>query len=352
MQRRYILFLCYNPEDLNAMRKLYVIGNGFDLYHGLNTRYQTFACHLTECNSELFELLNTYYGLPDIRLSTTTDEEYGMWSRFEEILADLDYNTVLDDHSDLIANPSAEDFRDRDWHSYQKGMEMIMTRLTSELKTEFTNFILGVLYHKDVDSLLLDLDPKSTYFNFNYTETLQRYYNIKSENIFYVHNKAEPNNDSIVLGHGTDPDSFKEPEEEAPEGLTEDELDEWKEHQADNYDYSYESAKQEILGYYFASFKNTEKIIADNMEFFGSLRDVTTIYILGHSLSQVDIRYICKLKESTSDDVNWIVTYYSESEKKQHLSALLELDILEKNIKQIMMMDLKFIDKAQYKLDI
>lgn len=334
------------------MRKLYVIGNGFDLYHGLNTRYQRFACHLAECNSELFELLNMYYGLPDIRLSTTTDEEYGMWSRFEEILADLDYNRVLDDHSDLIANPSAEDFRDRDWHNYQVEMEMIMTRLTSELKSEFANFILDVQYQIDVESLLLDLDPKSTYFNFNYTETLQRYYKINPENIFYVHNKAEPNNDSIVLGHGTDPDSFKEPEEEAPEGLTEDELEEWKEHQADNYDYSYESAKQEIHGYYFASFKNTEKIIADNMDFFSNLRDVTTIYILGHSLSQVDIRYISTLRECTSDDVNWIVTYYSASEKKLHLSALLELGILEKNIKQVMMMDLKFIDKAQYKLDI
>ncbi len=115
------------------MKTLYIIGNGFDIHHKLDTRYQSFANYLAENNSEVYELLLNYYGLPDITNPELTDEEYALWSRFEQALADLDYLSVLDDNSDLIARPGAEDFRDRDWHSYQIEMEEIIKDLTTTL---------------------------------------------------------------------------------------------------------------------------------------------------------------------------------------------------------------------------
>ena len=70
------------------MKILYIIGNGFDIHHKLDTRYQSFANYLAENNSEVYDLLLNYYGLPDITNPELTDEEYALWSRFEQALAD------------------------------------------------------------------------------------------------------------------------------------------------------------------------------------------------------------------------------------------------------------------------
>ena len=160
------------------MKTLYIIGNGFDIHHKLDTRYQSFANYLAENNSEVYELLLNYYGLPDITNPELTDEEYALWSRFEQALADLDYLTVLDDNSDLIARPGAEDFRDRDWHSYQIEMEEIIKDLTTTLISDFNKFILEVKYESISDDVLIDLEDDSHFLNFNYTKTLQESYGI------------------------------------------------------------------------------------------------------------------------------------------------------------------------------
>ena len=57
------------------MKTLYVIGNGFDIYHNLDTRYQSFANYLAENYDEIYELLLQYYALPDIKDPELTDEE-------------------------------------------------------------------------------------------------------------------------------------------------------------------------------------------------------------------------------------------------------------------------------------
>jgi hypothetical protein len=94
------------------MKNLYIVGNGFDIYHGLDTRYQTFAKYLSQTDGEVYDLILKYYGLPDISEDPVGDEEYAAWATFELALADLDYEEVLDDHSDSIANPGSDDFRD------------------------------------------------------------------------------------------------------------------------------------------------------------------------------------------------------------------------------------------------
>ncbi len=329
------------------MKKLYVIGNGFDLYHGLNTRYQTFAIYLAENNREIYDLLNTYYGLPDITNPNLTDDEYGQWSRFEEALADLDYLGVLEDNSDLIANPASDDFRDRDWHSYQIEMELIIKQLTLELKADFNKFIMNVTYAEDLSDIeLLDISKDSIFLNFNYTESLEKYYDIDSGLIKYIHHKADSVNVNIILGHGTNPADFTEPEETPPEGLTPEELDEWNERKGDEYDFSYDMAKQEILGYYFQSFKDTQSIIRDNIDFFASLKQVEQVYVLGHSISHVDMEYFVKLLSSVPSNIEWVVTYYSEREREAHLETLLGLGIISHNIRQIKMTDLIMAKKV------
>jgi hypothetical protein len=323
------------------MKNLYIIGNGFDLYHKLDTKYQSFAKYLAEKDSEVYELFLTYYGLPDISEDPVTDEEYAAWATFELALADLDYEQVLEDHSDSAANPGAEDFRDRDWHTYQVEMEMIIEKLTKELIADFNNFILNVKYPSNIDDKKISIVPQSLFLNFNYTETIEKYYKISDKDICYIHNKAIKTDSKIILGHGTDPSNFVEKEPEPPENLSEEELEQWNDSMADQYEYSYSSAKSEILSYYTKAFKNTEIIISQNADFFNKLSTVEKVYVLGHSISEVDIKYFEKVLNMVKKDTKWVVTYYSDYEKQKHFETLTRLGIETKNLTQLKMEDLK-----------
>ena len=306
------------------MRNLYIIGNGFDIYHGLDTKYQSFASYLHRKDGEIYGYLLIYYGLPDIVYDTVSDEDYEAWSTFEIALADLDYEQVLEDHSDSMANPALEDFRDRDWHTYQIDMELIIKQLTTDLISIFNQFILNVQYPSDINDRRLNLIPQSKYLNFNYTDTLERFYNVDSTDICYIHEKSSVDDCKIVLGHGTDPAVFEIKEPEEPEGLSQDDLIRWKEYMADREDYSLRSAKDEILSYYTKSFKNTLTVIEEKIKFFESLDYIERIYVLGHSISEVDIKYFEAVKNHSPLAVKWYVTYYSDSEKANHMKALLQ----------------------------
>lgn len=293
------------------MKTLYIIGNGFDMYHGLDTKYQSFGFFLKEKYSQIYEYLTDYYGLPYLE---DIGEKYIEWSYFESALADLDYETVLDDNSDYLANPASDDFRDADWHALQQVMKGVVDDLTENLFDAFKEFILQIkfpiLTHKDS----LKIDNTSVFISFNYTDTLEFYYNVPFRNILYIHNKAK-SNEVLILGHGTDPDKFNVEEEKMPEGLSIEEQYEWQEHMSDNYDFSYEQGKDEILGYFSKSFKYTEDIIAKNKLFFDGLKNIEQVIVLGHSISDVDQPYFEKIIRSINNkDIMWTASYYGEKQ--------------------------------------
>jgi hypothetical protein len=74
--------------------------------------------------------------------------------------------------------------------------------------------------------------------------------------------------------------------------------------------------------------------------FFSSLAGVEKIIVLGHSLSEVDIKYFQKLKVMTEGNVEWRVSYYGEYEKEQHMRTLLELGVPKHKVIQISISDL------------
>ncbi|UAY55731.1 bacteriophage abortive infection AbiH family protein [Arachidicoccus terrestris] len=323
------------------MKTLYVIGNGFDIYHNLDTRYQSFAKYLAENNGEVYDLLIEYYPLSDMTAPNLTDKEYALWSRFEQALADLDYEGVLNDNSDLVARPGSDDFRDSDWHTYQIEMQLIIEKLTTQLIKDFNSFILKVDYDRVPNDAKISLEPDSHFLNFNYTETLQNIYGVPEELITYIHNKSTADHCHLILGHGTDPSEFIEKKKEPPPGLNGDALDEWQEHMGEDFEYSSSTARQEILSYYTTAFKNTAEIIRNNAAFFKSIAEVKEIRVLGHSISDVDLRYFEEIKNSVSEEVVWHISYYGALEKEMHLKTLKELGIHENNIHQIQIADLK-----------
>jgi hypothetical protein len=320
---------------------LYIIGNGFDRYHQLETSYQEFAFYLQDYHSDIHDLLTEYYGLPYLKLEVEEDHWDPLWSDFERTLADLDFEQVLEDNSEYQANPSAEDFRDRDWHSYQIEMEGIVNNLTQNLYEAFRGFILAVEFPELDPNLTLKLEPDAVYLTFNYTDTLERYYGIDADQILYLHGKALIKEDIIVLGHGIDPDTFKDKPVTPPEGLNEEQLEQWWEYQSDQHEYSYDSARAEIKSYFIDSHKATAEIIEKNQPFFTGLNGVKNVYVLGHSLADVDWPYFAEV--ALNIDLvhsNWILTYHREDERNARIEKLMQLGLEENQIHLIKMNNL------------
>ena len=144
----------------------------------------------------------------DISEDPIIDEEYAVWATFELALADLDYEQVLDDHSGSAANPAADDFRDRDWHTYQMEMDMIIEKLTKNLIADFNNFILNAIYPSSIAAKKINNIPQSFFLNFFYTVTLEKFYKISDKSIRYIHNKAKVTDTKIIFGHRTAPSNF------------------------------------------------------------------------------------------------------------------------------------------------
>jgi len=320
--------------------KLYIIGNGFDLHHGLRTSYYAFAAYLRDNNRELYDILESFVSYPT--------SEKDLWSLFESNLANLDAEAILSDNADYLPDLGSEDFRDRDRYTFTDVLMRIKQLLTEGLLQIFRDFILSVDYPKNVWDHKVELDINALFLTFNYTDTLEKVYGIDSSHVTYIHNCAKSDCEYLVLGHGIDPENFKEDLPEPPVGLTADELQDWYEENRP-YDMSYDDGKDAIMDYFFRMYKPTTEIIKQNHSFFSNLRGVNEIYVFGHSLSEVDLPYFIEIIKHVKS-VQWTVSIHTVSQADFYKNTLLDLGVQEENIKIIRLTDL-MVDKAQQRLE-
>jgi hypothetical protein len=145
---------------------------------------------------------------------------------------------------------------------------------------------------------LVNIDNTSVFLNFNYTDTLQLVYGVPSDRVLHIHGRARGAKDQIVLGHGWNP-VHVEP--------------------CNSY-LCQEDADTRVLGgndivdqYFSKTFKPTDAIIERNRAFFASLSQIEEIWVLGHSVENVDqpyFREICQAVNMTN--VRWRVSYYDD----------------------------------------
>lgn len=325
------------------MKTLYIIGNGFDLHHRLNTQYSSFATFLLQHYRDLYRKMVQYYDLPDFDDPSLTPKEIEdlktEWNVFEEKLAGLDFESILDEHSDYIPSVSDDDWNS-DVHAYEQIMERIVNDLTYNLFAAFREFILHLTFPAEITDSAITMDTHAAVLNFNYTDTLERYYDFVENNLLYIHGKAI-RDEVVVLGHSKKENPMQEAPNEMPEGLTAEEKEYWMEEQSGSYDYSYESGKNELRTYFEKSFKPTAEIIKEHNQFFQSLRDVNHVIVLGHSLAAVDLPYFSEVKDSIQPDAKWTVSWYKDDERIYKRKLLEDMGINPSSINLIQMGDLR-----------
>jgi hypothetical protein len=322
-------------------RTLYVLGNGFDLHHNLKTSYYDFSDYLQLNNRTMFDVLEEYIGYPQ--------SENNLWSKFEQNLANLNIDEILSESSDYLPNIADEEFKDRDLETFPQIMREKLEQLTIGLISEFKKFIKAVEIPEDIYSRKVELNREALFLNFNYTNTLEKFYNIKPKHINYIHNTVFGEVD-IILGHGIDPKNFEKKIPDPPAGIDADDLDEWYS-LYHTFDYSYDKGREILNEYFKEMYKPTEYIVKNNQNFFDSMSDVNEIFIFGHSISDVDILYFKQLAVSVSQNANWYFSYYSDEEKETLKDSLLGLGINLENLFSLKLNEIQ-INNVQLRLDL
>lgn len=168
---------------------LWIIGNGFDLAHGLRTKYNDFKEYLDEYNPDLKSVLEE--GCYDSNF---------LWSQFEDALGYLDYDYLLD-----VYRAEVDIGLDSPGLCARNMIQTIVDirRILEELPEALNEWI-STIDITDIEQLPLIntymTETENYFINFNYTSTLECVYNVDYNRIYYIHG-SQYNEDSLVLGH-------------------------------------------------------------------------------------------------------------------------------------------------------
>lgn len=149
------------------MSRLYVIGNGFDRYHGIPSHYRDFAAYLRAADRTTLRIAEEF-------LPVGGDG----WADFEQPFAEFDEDQAID-HAGQFHN-------DERHGDFQYELQQIAEALSSRLKAHFTDWVRSLHIHERAEigrPLAIDVSPR--FLSFNYTSALSRVYGISLSRILH-----------------------------------------------------------------------------------------------------------------------------------------------------------------------
>lgn len=263
---------------MSKIRHLYIIGNGFDLHHGIPSSYNNYKNWLSLRWLPLYD---------EIARSFIGADKVAWWSDFENSLAKLDIQYDL----------SIIQFQDYEVDGIVIEGCNRPTRLDamfSAIKHTFTVWAKGLndLFSSVQPDMNLNIDSSALYLTFNYTNTLQDIYQIPDNQIYHIHGNAKTG-EELVLGHGETGDFYPKEQFEIVD---------------------FKNDPYKIAEQITALKKPTSEIIAKNRNLFNSLSDVENITIYGFSFSSIDMPYIKEIIKHIKPNVKWYIYVRSDGE--------------------------------------
>lgn len=167
------------------MKRLFIIGNGFDISHGLPTKFNPDFKRIAEYREQDPYFWNIYQS-----------RKADIWSDFENCLANPDFNSL-----ESIFDDYAPDY----YSDHERDRTAIITQvdLNGNLIASLYEFANQAEYSLNS---ALPLSKYSNYFvssdlfvNFNYTHTLEELYGIDRNQVLHIH--GEVGSDNLLLGY-------------------------------------------------------------------------------------------------------------------------------------------------------
>lgn len=310
---RFWSVIAYNHIEIDSKETLYVLGNGFDLMHGVKSSYYSFRDSMGK-NNAVRGILECYFTVEDI------------WAGFEENLAyfNLDMmcgSRMLDEHLD-IADAYDDDAGMAEFYMAVENAIEPLRVVVEELPKQFRGWVETLVIGTD-DRPLKSLfgNSQGKVLSFNYTEFAEELYGVSKSDVCYIHGcrrkeKGKPK-DRLILGHlpGESDDAYNIRKKKV-----------WKRNplRARLVEYAQEVAVDFASRYEEDLTKNSKDIIQRHNAFWDTITDVKSVVTIGHSLAPVDWDYFCKIKDSIQDidNVRWFIGCHSIYDL-ENLEALL-----------------------------
>lgn len=259
--------------------KLYIVGNGFDLYHGIPSRYVDFAAFLERADRTVYRLVGEYF---------SADAPF--WADFEQRLAEFDAHQAVD---------YAMGYHSDEGHGhFQYECQQIAAGLSTGLQHRFAEWIRSLaIPARSAVARPLVIDPSGLFLNFNYTPTLERIYGVPRHRILHIHGCCADATEALILGHGWErrPEDSLNFEPVGPD-------DDWRIRDGMSY----------LDDFFVATFKPTAKLIEANRTFFEALASVQEIRVMGHGLADVDEPYLSEIMDRVdAGSTRWTVSTFN-----------------------------------------
>lgn len=270
-----------------AENQLVIVGNGFDVNHGLPSSYAHFKAWLSTNDRELYGFLERYI-----------DVAGDWWNDFERSLSEIDVPKLIRE-TPLENRPI--DSRLPPSFSHPASWRLDSVRKT--ISSRFTEWV------KTLDNVKIEnkmeLPEAWLYISFNYTDTLERVYGIEENKIVYIHGKAS-RGDELIYGHGKN--QFV---------LENDVMEKYHLHRSDDFFIAgtygdSESALTSHISYW-------QKYI-QLASYYDVLRPVVAgvnnVCVFGLSFSEVDYPYLQWIAEQNRN-LRWRVSWHTEKDKER-----------------------------------
>ena len=298
------------------MKRLYIIGNGFDLFFDLPTTTDDFC-------KELDKII-----VKDNESARTVFESHGVdWSIYETGLSKLDLEDVSED---VVESPSllAE-------HQYEVDEVILKVKNYTEQLLDAKNQAL-INMVKNSEKIIDNIKDYSfpeffssendEIISFNYTSTIESLFNY-NRRVFHIHGYYKGGN-NLIFGYGKESDSFysfcsklnskvdscrsNEIERIINDStLTAEEKVEKRQYVEKYYeqypwnDYEIDKQYEILVSFYCANKK--QKQLERLEEYLRGLEDINEIVVLGQGMGEVDHDYFC-LIDKYINPIKWIVS--------------------------------------------
>ncbi len=310
------------------MEHLYIIGNGFDKHHWIDSGFDDFGRWLEENHASLFHQLISIYSISD-------EKE---WQQFEHILGELNVTyqveEIMEDRRpnwmSLPDDDRAFNNAKRDYEAAPEVARYTFEELFEKVRYTFVEWINQL--NEPERKQMITLKKNSTFVTFNYTDTLESLYKIAANQIIYIHGCAK-RGEKLELGHGkTVEDIQSEYYSQIPEDV--DSPEQIEHFYANANDWVEEDTYMEIIQRLADQRKPVEDLIGKlNKLLLDNMTDIVHIHIYGFSFSDIDMPYIATIANHINRNrVMWEVTYYADDEAMRFCSQLESLGIPKENI--------------------
>lgn len=297
---------------------LIIVGNGFDLNEGLETSYWSFHDYLKTYNIDLVYDLQFFYRsldtktnfgnqIIDFDITTLITNDYEvivpetieLWGDLEKNIGNISYASIRRDFG-------FDRFPTKNIDSEIASIADCFEKTLNEVKKELLNWIKSI----NCDSLFKkSFIDQNLFISFNYTDTLEKRYCVKKNNICYIHNSLR--DEKLLFGCS---------------------IDDIKEFETFQFDYVIDSKLSvELAKVIKKVVKPTRDIIKNKLIPFLKDININKIIVLGSSFSKVDEPYF-EIINRLFPNKKWVISYYMDKNNEE--KSLKGKRVIERFVKQ------------------